>query len=162
MRGPVRARQPRHVAMPRPPLSHSRTSSVCVAFISTGSSAWRRGTRHSGPPHPLIGVVDGPETWSDAAAPSAPPMAQPAPLCMSRGQARTARAPSCRWCPLPSSFSHWGGWLYSSARQRHWLGPQKNVYFQIEATETETPPPWPLPLPLNNSSASKIRRLFGT
>ena len=95
-----------HVAMPRPPLSHSRTSSVCVASISTGTSAWRRGTRHSGPPHPLIGVVDGPETWSDAASPSAPPRAQPAPLCTSRGQARTARAPSCRWCPLPSSFSH--------------------------------------------------------
>lgn len=58
-----------HVAMPRPPLSHSRTSSVCVASISTGSSAWRRGTQHSGPPHPLIGVVDGPEAWSNAAAP---------------------------------------------------------------------------------------------
>ena len=95
-----------HVAMPRPPLSHSRTSSVCVASISTGSSAWRRGTRHSGPPHPLTGVVGGPEAWSNAAAPSAPPRAQPAPLCTSRGQARTARAPSCQWCPLSSSFFH--------------------------------------------------------
>ena len=67
-----------HVAMPRPPLSHSRTSSVCVASISTGSSAWRRGTRHSGPPHPLTGVVGGPEAWSNAVAPQHLP--GPSPL----------------------------------------------------------------------------------
>lgn len=88
-----------HVAMPRPPLSHSRTSSVCVASISTGSSAWRRGTRHSGPPHPLTGVVGGPAAWSNAVAPQHLP--GPSPLQSAHPEVKPERPEH-----LPANGAH--------------------------------------------------------
>lgn len=88
-----------HVAMPRPPLSHSRTSSVCVASISKGSSAWRRGTRHSGPPHPLTGVVGGPEAWSNAVAPQHLP--GPSPLHSAHPEVKPERPEH-----LPANGAH--------------------------------------------------------
>ena len=68
--GPGSARQPfLSLTMPSPLFPTPGTFSVCVTSISTGSSTWTRETRHSGPPHPLTGVVHGPEAWSRCSVP---------------------------------------------------------------------------------------------